>query len=61
MSRPHPPGAPRALPAGADPLAALVDMLAERVAGKILDRLEPLLQQVARISIDDPSTPKFTP
>jgi hypothetical protein len=49
------------LPAGADPLAALVDMLAERVAGKILDRLEPLLQQVARISIDDPSTPKFTP
>ena len=43
MSRSRQNWAVQALPAGADPLAALVDALAERVAGKILEGLEPLL------------------
>ncbi len=58
MSRPRQNGGVQALPAAADPFAALVDVFAERVAGEILKRLEPLLQQVAQISINDSSVPR---
>lgn len=43
MSRPRPNGAPQAQPVGADDLAALGDVLAERVTSNILERLERLL------------------
>jgi hypothetical protein len=48
VSRPSPSETPQVLPAGADPLAALVDVLAERVASRILECLGPL-----RASHDD--------
>jgi hypothetical protein len=43
VSRPRPNGALQALPARADPLAALVDVLAEQLTNKILERLGPTL------------------
>jgi len=43
VSRSRPNGAPQAQSVGADDLAALGDVLVERVTSKILERLEPIL------------------